>query len=667
MAQGANNTDQSFGSLFEDDYLIRNLGQIAHDPEIALTELVANAWDAGASAVDITIPKGLNGNLVVEDDGHGMSSAQFKGRWMKLSYDRVKHQSQDVEFPPERKGWIRRAYGHNGVGRHGMLCFADVYEVQTWRDGKGASFVVSTHSQATPFMMDSEEPLERAGHGTKLIAKVERHLPDPDSVRDILSARFLHDPQFLVRVNGVSIALPEHSGLIEKATLEVVTGKSIEAFVVDTTRGAKSTLYQGIAFWVNGRLVGTPSWVVGNVVILDGRSRIAKRYTIVVQCGSEWIGDIESDWTRFRPTDAVRAMNSAVAAYAAQVFAKLSEEFVDDSSQDALVRNRESFKDLPTLARIEVASFTQELVKRNPGINTETLAIAVDAVINLEKSRSGVALLKKLSKLGESDVEGLDRLLGQWSVRDALSVLDEIDMRLSVIEAIEKLAGDPATDELHTLHPLVTQARWLFGPEFDSHEYTSNVTLRTVAGKIFGQSLEASAFLNSTQRPDIVVLADATFSIVGTEGYDSFDATLTRIQSVLIIELKKGKSSIGRPEMTQADGYVQDFLQSGAMDGTPLIRAFVVGHQISSKTTKEKLILEEGVVRGKVVATTYSQLTRSASQRLFKLREKIPARYDQVSGAALMSRVMQTPSQAGLSLAEQSESANKNSEAEVAA
>ncbi len=667
MAQDANKTDQSFGSLFEDDYLIRNLGQIAHDPEVALTELVANAWDAGASSVDITIPNALNDNLVVEDDGHGMSSAQFKARWMKLSYDRIKHQSQDVEFPPERAGCIRRAYGHNGVGRHGMLCFADVYEVQTWRDGKGTSFVVSTHSQATPFKVDSEAPLARAGHGTKLIAKVERHLPDPDRIRDILSARFLHDPQFVVRVNGASIALPEHTGLVEKATLEIAAGKSIEAFVIDTTRGAKSTLYQGVAFWVNGRLVGIPSWVVGNAVVLDGRSRFAKRYTIVVRCGPEWIGDIEPDWTRFRPTDAVRAMNSAVAAYAAQVFAKLSEEFVDDSSQDALVRNRESFKDLSTLARIEVASFTQELVKRNPGINTETLAIAVEAVINLEKSRSGAALLEKLTKLEEADVEGLNRLLGQWSVRDALSVLDEIDMRLSVIEAIDKLAGDPATDELHTLHPLVTQARWLFGPEFDSHEYTSNVTLRTVAGKIFGQSVEPGTFLNPTQRPDIVVLADATFSIVGTEGYDSFDAMLTRIQNVLIIELKKGKSSIGRPEMTQADGYVQDFLQSGAMDGTPLIRAFVVGHQISSKTTKEKLIVEEGVVRGKVVATTYGQLTRSASQRLFKLREKIPARYDEVSGAELMSRVMQTPSQAGFSLEKQAAAPEQGDQPKIAA
>jgi hypothetical protein len=46
-----------FGSLFEEDYLLRTLGAIAHVPDIALTELVANAWDAGASFVDITIPK----------------------------------------------------------------------------------------------------------------------------------------------------------------------------------------------------------------------------------------------------------------------------------------------------------------------------------------------------------------------------------------------------------------------------------------------------------------------------------------------------------------------------------------------------------------------------------------------------------------------------------
>ena len=44
------------GSLFEENYLLRTLGTIAHVPDVALMELVANAWDAGASEVRITIP-----------------------------------------------------------------------------------------------------------------------------------------------------------------------------------------------------------------------------------------------------------------------------------------------------------------------------------------------------------------------------------------------------------------------------------------------------------------------------------------------------------------------------------------------------------------------------------------------------------------------------------
>lgn len=642
------NKTEDFGSLFEEDYLLRTLGRIACDSDIALTELVANAWDAGASFVDILIPAEKNNRLIVTDDGHGMTVAEFKKRWMTLAYNRAKHQGQNVEFPPERKDWKRRAYGRNGVGRHGLLCFGDRYEVDTWREGKGAQFVISTHSQQTPFKIESESAFLCGGHGTRLSVVVKRHLPDADRIREIISARFLHDPQFVVRVNGQSISLPEHSGLIEQATLKITETHSADAFLVDSTKTAKSTLYQGIAFWVNNRLVGTPGWIVGNTAILDGRGRFAKRYAIVVRVGAEWISEVEEDWTRFRSTDTVKALNEAVYRYALEMFQQLSANFIEESSEDALVRNREQFKELSTLGKIEVASFTQELVKQHPTINPETLVAAVQAVINLEKTRSGTALLEKLTKLDESDLDGLDRLLSQWTVRDALSVLDEIDHRLAVIAAIEKLCGDSNTDELHTLHPLVTQARWLFGPEFDSHEYASNVTLRTAAGKVFGKKPIEVTFNNQRQRPDLVIMADATYSIVGTEVFDTYEQNLTKIQDVLIIELKKGKSAIGREEMNQADGYVQDFLGSGAMDGTPIFRAFVVGHEIKPKTSKEKEIRDEGVLRGRIVAMTYGQLIRTAHQRFFKLREKIPTRYDGVSGVDLMAKVMQTPSQTSL-------------------
>lgn len=638
-----------FSSLFEEDYLVRTLGRIAHDPYIAITELVANAWDAGASKVDITVPTEKNNSLVISDNGHGMTDQQFKERWMTLGYNRLKHQSSDVEFPEGVLGNKRKAYGRNGVGRHGLICFANSYEVRTRRNGIESIYDVGTQSKQNPFFIKTSKSHKSSGNGTRLSVVVEKHLPDADQIREILSARFLHDPQFVVSVNGKSVSLPEHSGLVDRATLTIRDNWKVEAFVVDSTKTAQSTLYQGVAFWVNNRLVGIPSWVVGNTSILDGRSRFAKRYAIVIKACNDWTSEIEPDWSRFKSTELVKLLQESVCGYANKMFDVLSANFIEENSEEALVRNREQFKELSTLGRLEVTTFTQELVKQQPTIHPETLAIAVQAVINLEKSRSGTALLEKLTKLDDSDIEGLDQLLGQWSIRDALSVLDEIDHRLSVIVAIEKLCGEASTDELHTLHPLVTQARWLFGPEFDSNEYASNVTLRTAAQKIFKKESEATTFKSPRQRPDIVIMANATYSIVGTEVFDRDDQNLTRVQDVLIIELKKGKFKIGREEMNQADGYVQDFLSSGLMDGTPMFRAFVVGHEVDEKTMREKTINGDGgVLRAKIQAVTYNQLTRSANKRLFKLKEKIPSRYDEVTGGDLMAKVMSTPSQSDL-------------------
>lgn len=59
-------------SPFEDDYLLRELGQVA------LTELVANALDAGATRVDLILPGETGAMLIVTDNGHGMTPAQWR-------------------------------------------------------------------------------------------------------------------------------------------------------------------------------------------------------------------------------------------------------------------------------------------------------------------------------------------------------------------------------------------------------------------------------------------------------------------------------------------------------------------------------------------------------------------------------------------------------------
>jgi len=640
-------TDAANQALFEEDFVLRSLGKIGFDYEFALTELVANAWDAGAEKVRVTIPADMKGMLTVEDDGHGMTSAQ--SRWMKLNYNRSRSQGNAVQFPPERDGWKRRAFGRNGVGRHGLLCFDDRYTVETWSGGALSTFVIGTQNQLSPFFIESETTGKRRGHGTRLIVEVIKHLPKPDNIRTVLSARFLHDPQFIVEVNGSSVPLAEHEGLIKTERLDIAPGYSVVANVVDTTKSARTTRYQGIAFWVNRRLVGVPSWIVGAASVIDGRSRFAKRFAIVIQGDDVWAPHVEPDWSRFKVDDLTTALFNAVNVYAQQAVDTLSASFVEDNSEDALMRNREEFRVLPTGAKFEVAQFTRDLVKDQPGILPETLNKAVRAVIKLQAARNGVRLLDTILRLDDADLDGLDRILEQWSVQDALVVLDEIDARLSVITAIEKLGNDSGADELHTLHPLVTQARWLFGPEFDSPEYASNSTLRTVAAQVFQSRKEDTSFLNPRKRPDVVSLKDATVSVVGTDTFDSSAEHLCSVRDVLLIELKKGKSTIGRNEMNQAEGYVLEFLGHGALVGTPFFHAYVVGHALAKGLFPTKEIQDAGErVAARIKATTYSQLTDTANRRLHGLKERIPSRYEDVSGYELVQKVMGQESQAPL-------------------
>lgn len=154
-------------SLFEEDYILRSLGSIVTQPDIALTELVANAWDAGASHVDIRIPDDINHVLSIEDDGTGMTEDEFQSRWMKLRYNRLANQSKRVIFPPNVNG-KRTAFGRNGVGRHGLFCFGDSYRVLTRKDGYEHIFTIKPNVQAQPFAVTNKETTKSSIHELSL-------------------------------------------------------------------------------------------------------------------------------------------------------------------------------------------------------------------------------------------------------------------------------------------------------------------------------------------------------------------------------------------------------------------------------------------------------------------------------------------------------------------
>lgn len=352
---------------------------------------------------------------------------------------------------------------------------------------------------------------------------------------------------------------------------------------------------------------------------------------------------VNEDWTGFKLTDEVKELFVRSAECIRKISDRISAEVVDESSEDALAMNRTDLQSLGRGAQREVAEFTHAVASAIPTASPDFLAAAAAAVINLHKSKSGAALLQKMSLLPLDDVAGLDRLLDEWSIKDALRVLDEIDSRLGVIETIRRIAGDKATDELHTLHPLILRSRWLFGPEFESEEYRSNSTLKTIARQLFADP--DAQFINDRHRPDIVALPKkvTTIQLTGVEAFDHEDNTLVKIRSVLLLELKKGDFEITRIEMTQADGYVQDI--ATGITPRPYISAWVVGHKIDSRIALEKKLGDGDSSYGQVRATTYDRLVDTANQRLLRLRDHLAERYADIPTDKLLSRVFSRPAQ----------------------
>ena len=626
-----------FPSLFEEDFITRSLGSIVNQPDVALTELVANAWDAGASHVTIFIPDKKGELLYIEDDGIGMDEQEFQNHWMKLRYNRLKNQGRNVVFPDGVEG-KRTAFGRNGVGRHGLFCFADDYKVTTEKNGKKITFAVKANVEKNPIAATKEKEEATEGHGTRLEVYVERNLPKVDKIREIISARFLHDPQFEITVNHFKLDLDDLSGGVEPAEIDVEgTEIHLTAYFIDTTKSSRKSIFQGIAFWQSNRLVGEPNWTLGKNMILDGRTSLAKRYTFIIKT-DDMAELVKEDWSGFKKDEAVEKVYETVEKYVDECLEAVSTATIQTVTENLDPVVKKSLQDVNPLVRREVEEVIKDIVVSTPKVRQDSVNLAVKALINVEKSKNGKSLLEKLSAMKPDDLDGLNELLDKWTVGDALEVLNEIDRRLAVIEAIRKLAGDNTTDELHVLHPMIAESRWLFGPEYESSEYIFNRQMKTAVTAIFGEDKFTRIDINDKKRPDLICMPNSTIGVTGLTDM-SDESGLVKVRQLLVIELKKGAFKITREERNQAQGYIEDLAKSTTLGGNCRVIGFVVGDTIADNLINvSKVEDDKGVVLGTLFTTTYSQLVDTAEQRMFGLRQVLADRYDDVPGMELYNQ-----------------------------
>lgn len=115
-----------------DAKLLRELGsRLVGRPHIALAELIKNSYDADATVVTIDIS---DTEIVVADNGHGMSYDDLVNRWMRIGTG----EKESEKYSP----WYGRPLtGSKGVGRLSVQILADRLTLQSvTRDAPSDSF-----------------------------------------------------------------------------------------------------------------------------------------------------------------------------------------------------------------------------------------------------------------------------------------------------------------------------------------------------------------------------------------------------------------------------------------------------------------------------------------------------------------------------------------------
>lgn len=620
---------------FEEDYIFRNNKSITNNNDIALTELVANAWDAGARNVDITIPLEEHELISIVDDGIGMTDEEFHERWMTLNYNRQKRQGASVQFPDKGENSKRIAYGRNGVGRHGMFCFANSYKIETWKNGVSNIYDIAISHGNSPYEIINHTIDAKDGHGTKISAFVDRHLPDANAMTDILSARFMYDPKFVVKINGKNIDLSQHKGVIYEKEFITKANAKLMMTIVDSEKTAAKSQQHGIAFWVSGRLVGQPSWTWGKITFLDGRLKVAKRYTIIIKT-DDLIDYVLPDWSGFSESANMISHYQSIKVEVDEFIKNVMREQLGEIRLETIKESMDDLEELNIAGQRNISSFIEKITEENPVVSQEYLQAAVNALISIEKSKNGEELLAKLGEMSTDQLDKLADILSTWNVDDIATVIGEIDKRIVVIEAIQRIYNNKETDELHTLHPLVLNSKWLFGAQYDSPMFVSNSALTTVVKSLFkDEDYDLSEIDNPRKRPDIVALKKYSLKAVCTDRIDMDAGEIMKPDQILLLEVKRGGFEITDEEVSQTEYYVRQIRKSAVLHSSATIDAYVVGEKLGD-VDSQKITSS-----GRIHAVTYGHLVETASAKLFRLRERLQEHYDTLGERSIVELALE--------------------------
>jgi hypothetical protein len=519
-----------------DPRLASLLSEQYRSSEQALKELVDNAWDADADHVCITLPEAMSGDeIVVEDDGVGMTDSEVKEEYLKVGRDR----RLKGEFTTVKR---RRVKGHKGVGKFAGLVVADEMTVTTRARNTVTTLTIPRKQLREAVAQDLErvelplsttESAPNAKGTTVSLRELNQRLsfPQVDRLKQLLILEYGREPDFSITVNGELVGLIHVPGEAhtESASLPAVGNIKLFFKVTDPKHPIRNS---GIAIRVVGKIVGNPT-----VFGLNDDEEIPKGMLRRVYGEVEADGlysDVTAGWNAIIETS--KAYQELEKFVSSILKAKLRETF---KREFALHKGRlkqeidRRLSKMPEHRRAYARKLIERVITKLYEDKQERIEPVVSVLLDALERDEYWYVLKKLDEAPHSDVQVLADTLEDFGIVEVAMIGRQAQVRLKYLDHLQSLYDNPKTLEIQ-MHRAIEQSLWVLGADLD--KLSSNQSLRSVVENC---TKKRFAKKSANKRPDLVLVS-------GADGRH------------VLIEFKRPSHTIKREDQAQAESYRDD-------------------------------------------------------------------------------------------------------------
>ena len=518
-----------------DSRLAGLLGESYRSTELALRELVDNAWDADASHVWINLPQVMSlSPITIHDDGSGMTEQEVRQEYLNIANDRS-----------SRKGELTRlgnrpVKGRKGIGKFAGLMVANRMSLETVaRKRKTRIEILKSALTAAHDLEQIDLPIDSkadvASTNGTLVSLSDLNpslsFPNPEKLRQLLILEYGRSENFQIFVNGEPLKIEDLPGETFEIT-EEIAGVGLVKLHFTVSDGSKPLKQSGLVLRVQGKLVGKPQYFgLEHDEIIPGKL-LRKVYGEVQADG---LADaVTADWGAvIESSIAYETLEPFVQKHLRENIRKVHAKEIKQVEVRLKPEVDRRLEMLPEHRREFARQAVSRVIFRLYGENQERVAVVVAVVLDAMEKDEYFQVVQGLNDARDKDVKTLADALESFGLMDMAVVGKQAQSRLRLLDSLDELVSKPATLE-KDVHSALDQNLWVLGSEYAL--VSSNKTLARVIENYANQKFSGPKARN---RPDLLLASRMNGRF-------------------LLIEFKKPSIPITRSHENQAIEYRDD-------------------------------------------------------------------------------------------------------------